>query len=159
MTRSVALPVILTILMIILGLSAFAPKTTVKGAVVISNSISRVIEQPHAVEKHGAPALSARDTMSQCKDKYGLMELFSPGSDKWMYVCFLDTAKSIIIQILSGKVEDPLAREITTIPTEHLSKPVQYLKNAISKGGYIVKNTWNASKFPDWWKELPLITQ
>jgi hypothetical protein len=152
MIRTITNPLFVVLLAICIGGGLLVlPKMSSKVA-----TASNIVEQSHAVEKHGDIVLNARTTMNDCKNDKGMAEFHSESLNKWFYVCFIDTQGNIIIQILSGKIDDALSREITTIPSEHLSKPLAYLRNAIAKGSYKLVNTWNINKTPQWFMELIL---
>jgi hypothetical protein len=112
--------------------------------------VAAIILGSHAIEKHGAGVTLARSEFDRCDQLPGA-EFFSEKRNTYAYLCFPDMIH-MAVQILTDQRGNSNSREITTIPSEHVSKPINYTKTLFTRDGYVLKNSWG--NLPEWFKLL-----
>lgn len=110
-----------------------------------------IILQGHAIESHGLLANGARSSFERC-DQIPGAELYSPDRKTWAYLCFFEQGSRMAVQILSDQRDTDQAREITTIPKEHVSKPWNYVRTLINRDKYRVMTVWG--DIPTWFLDM-----
>lgn len=108
----------------------------------------------HAPIRHGVEAAASVSSMFnsdgscnrgpsvEMRNKYGL----------WMNLCFHDDGASA--WITTEKISDPSGREVTTIPREQMSKPVQYLRSKLMTDGYVRSDFIFHGNPPQWFVDI-----
>lgn len=106
----------------------------------------------HAPVKHGpeaAAAVSAMFAADGSCNKGPSIEMQNRYGN-WMNLCFHDDGVSA--WITTGRISDTSSREITAIPRDQMSKPVQYLRSVITRDGYVIKSEHGS--VPGWFQSL-----
>lgn len=118
----------------------------------VAITLAAVILGSHAA-KHGEQIQRVRSAFDVSGDricKHGSgAEFYSLELDTWMYLCFYGK-NEFDKWVLTDKITNPFAREITAIPREHMRNAIRYLTNVIRKRGYqLVKSD---PGFPEFWR-------
>jgi hypothetical protein len=110
--------------------------------------------QQHAVERHTAVLVEPARGSFCGKDGSGahLVSKLQSKLDYHFYLCFLDNATKVALQVTYKEAGDPASREITTIPAEHISKPINYIRSII-KRDLLELVDWKGN-LPDWFMSL-----
>jgi hypothetical protein len=108
--------------------------------------VAAIVLGTHAIEKHGLGVNLTRSAFDRCDQLPGF-EMYSEKRNTWFYGCFVDMTH-MAVQVLTEKRGNPESREITTIPSEHISKPLNYFKSVVTRDGYQMEQAWG--DLPQW---------
>lgn len=116
---------------------------------ILTFAVALAILGSHATDRHAR----ARDVpelfnqQGQCTSGSSA-EFYSDKFKTWMYVCFLQNGRAAI-WVLTARITEAVAREITAIPPNDIRNIATYLPNVINRYAYTLVQTFG-NELPKW---------
>jgi len=107
----------------------------------------------HVPERRGEAGDKVSDMFhgsGQC-DEGPSAVLHSESRQQWLYICFISATGRVAIWVMTSQLEK-FGNEITRIPPEQISKPMNYVGNVIARDGYVLMTTFGQA--PEWFMRL-----
>jgi len=107
----------------------------------------------HVRERRGETGDKVADMFhgsGQC-DEGPSAVLHSLNRNQWLYICFIGETGKVAIWVMTTQIEK-FGNEITRIPPEQISRPINYVGNVISRDGYVLMQTFGQA--PEWFMRL-----